>query len=128
MTKVLFNIGQDSIYGVLGVDTLVTAKAATRRVSGDMLITRAQLRETGSKPFTIDLASTSLGQAWIITVSPDNGDTFSGYYKVPAGDTVNFTDLIEVDPETLEADQSLNLSGGLSQTPQSIVGKWWTII
>lgn len=102
MTKVLFNIGQDSIYGVRGVDTLVTAKAATRRVSGDMLITRDQLRETSSRPFTLDLAATDLGQAWIITVSPDNGDSFSGYYKIPGGDMVNFTNLIEVDPESLE--------------------------
>lgn len=103
MTKVLFNIGQDTIYGVYGVDTLVTAKAATRRVSGEILVTRNQLRESDSRPFTLDLAPTGLGQAWIITVSPDNGDGFSGYYKVPAGDTVNFTDLVEVDPESLEA-------------------------
>lgn len=103
MTKVLFNIGQDTIYGVYGVDTLVTAKAATRRVSGEILVTRSQLRESDSRPFILDLAPTGLGQAWIITVSPDNGDSFSGYYKVPAGDTVNFTDLIEVDPESLDA-------------------------
>jgi len=105
LTQVIFAPGIDTRYGVRYAFATVQARAARRRVDGDVLVFRTALTEQiNAEEKGVELKATGPGEAWIITVSEQSGDKVSGYYKVPDVESVYFHELTEVDPESLEPD------------------------
>lgn len=105
MTKVNFEINESdhSQYGSAG---FVTVTPLTVMIDGDVVtLPKLYKRRYNRDPFSIDLKPTSLGQAWRIIITADHNDQkIDGCYKIPDVEEINFTDLVEVDPATLEPD------------------------
>ena len=103
MTNVIFNVFEETSKGDKAVKYSIVAKRAKRRIEDGKIYTLTPIREDGFYGKILELESTSLGEAWIITVSTSN-DTLNGYYKIPDVNEILFTELIKVDPESLEPD------------------------
>ena len=103
MTKVVFKIGEDTPQGVQLVKSVISVRPMRKRLNGDIVVTRAaQTYTLDQQAVLIDLEPTNIGHAWLISVMPSNGDVISGYYKVPFTNEELFSNLVEVDPETME--------------------------
>ena len=104
MTLVSFEIGKDTAEGVaLNAGTIV-ATPTRRRVDGTVVVARNSVcTEFCGEAVTLELPSTPLGVAMKIIVDSNHAEPIDGYFKIPNVESISFSELIEVDPETLEA-------------------------
>ena len=104
MALVTFEIGKDTSEGVLlNVGTIV-ATPTRRRVDGTISVARSSVSgEFCRAALTFELPSTPLGVAMRIVIESNYAEPIDGYFKIPNVEKINFTELVEVDPETLEA-------------------------
>lgn len=104
MPLVSFEIGKDTLDGVGLNSGSITCTPTRRRVGGTIVVARNSIREifVGTEK-TIELPSTPLGVAMKIVINSNHAEPIEGYYKIPNVESISFTKLVEIDPETLEA-------------------------
>ena len=66
------------------------------------MVFRTELTASFHGEGELDLPHTGPDEAWIITFTEQKGDTVDGYYAVPQQESVPFTELTPIDPESLE--------------------------
>ena len=104
MTTIILDVILEKFTTEQKVSYVVTSKRVKRKINS----TGFYILETAQKIITppensFALEPTALGEAWIISMN-SNGDNFTGYFKVPSQESVKFSQLVEVDPKTLETD------------------------
>lgn len=114
MALVTFEIGKDTSEGVaLNAGTIV-ATPTRRRVDGTVVVARNSVcTEFCREAVSLELPSTPLGVAMKIVIDSNHAEPIDGYFKIPNAESISFSELIEVDPETLE-----------TGTPEP---EWWAI-
>jgi len=103
MTNIIVSTGYDTPYGVQLRPASAHAVAVHRRIDGTIVVMRTRVPAvTENEKVVLKLAATSPGNAWQIVIRDQGGDTIEGWYSVPDVESINFTELAQVDPDSLE--------------------------
>lgn len=105
MTKVIFNLYEDAPNEIVPTNGRVIFSPSHVRKSDGKLITMNSFTMyaiDGGLSVELDPSPTPGHWAWNIEIIVPGNETVSGLYVVPFGEDVLFTDLVELDPESLE--------------------------